>query len=264
MSEYDFITDGMVWSYSRVSTFEQCPYAWKLTYIDGEPSTQNYFSQFGLVLHDLLEDFWNGDLDLWDLPMEFDDKHSKDVTEPLPHFLVQYATDQKNFDGAMKFLEDLDWNRDEWEVLGNETTINCEYKGLQLTIRPDLIAKNKETGLVYLIDYKTSNPFNKRSGKPIQKKIDPYWKQLSLYAYFIEKELGIKIDKLRIYFPKLTLDKTLEVRYTKELAEETLDWWHSTALKAIAEEEFLPNVDNFFCGNLCGVRNICHHWDRGE
>ena len=218
------------------------------------------FSQYGLVIHELLESYWNYDLDLWDLPLAFEEKYSKQVTARPPKMLIRYNTMQKYYEKALEFFTDLDWSRSEWEVLGNEYTVDCEYEGVQLTIRPDLIIKNKESGLVYLVDYKSTSPFTKKLGKPQKKKMLGYWRQLSLYAYFTEKEMGIKIDKLRLYFPRVGLDKTQEVDYTEAMAKETLDWWLDLVNQAKDEEAFPPKVQSFFCENICSVRNSCIHW----
>lgn len=258
---HKFITDHMVWSYSNSSSFEQCPHGWKLSYIDAKKRKSNIFAQIGLVVHELLEDFWNGEVDLWTLPVKFEERYNKEVTEPVPAYLEKHNYSQKTFDELMSFFTDLTWNRDDYEVLGNEMTIESEHNGLKLTIRPDLVIKEKKTNLTYLCDFKTSKPFTPK-GKPQKKKLIPYWQQLSIYAYFIEKETDIKIDKLRVWFPKLGSDKFVEKDFDRKEMLHALIWWEANIRKAIKAKKFEPNTSNkFFCNNLCGVREHCEYKD---
>ena len=269
MNENDYITDFMTWSYSNASTFVNCAHAWKLSYLDKNKRYGNYFSDFGLLLHKAFELFWEGELDIFDLPSYYEDSYHLFVTHPPPPFLAQYGIEKKNFDNGMQFLLDLDWDRESYEILGNEMTIDCSYKDVALTVRPDLVLREKTSGKVILADYKTSTPFKKTKsddgsdifGEPIQEKIDPYIKQMSLYAFFFERDTGIHVDTMRIYFPKLSLAKTINIEYNNRVGQDAVDWWYETVQKAKAEESFPASINDFFCGNLCGVRASCEPYN---
>ena len=262
-SSYDFIVNNITFSFSNAMSFSQCPYGWKLNYIDRLSKVDNFFSDYGLLIHDLLERFWAGELGLWDLPLEYEKLFEERVVSPIPAMLGRHNIWQGYKDAGLKFFEDLKWNLDEWEIIGNETTIDCEYDGYKLTIRPDLIYKNKESGLVYLVDYKSKKPPLTKKGNVSQAQIKDYKKQLSLYAYFVEKEMGIKIDCLRIIYTRGYYE--VDIPYTKEIVQETLDWWSSTIEEIMKNEEFIPcdtKKEHFFCSTLCGVREHCQYWDR--
>ncbi len=261
MGSNDFITDFMTWSYSNATTFETCPYAWKLTYIDREERYGNFFSDFGLVVHEVIEEWWAGLLDEVTIITRYNDLFAEKVTHQPPPFLQQYNILDRYKDATIKFLKDFSKQieRDDYELLGNESTVDSEVDGIKLTIRPDTIVRHKKSDITYLVDYKTSSPFTK-GGKPQEKKIDPYWKQMSLYAYFIEKEENIKIDKLRLYFPRVNMKSTLTIDYNKEMGEETLAWWYGLIEKAKEEDVFEPKPEKFFCENLCSVAHTCEHW----
>lgn len=43
------------WSFSRLTTYRQCPQAFKLQYIDRVPQEGNFYSDYGTYAHELLE-----------------------------------------------------------------------------------------------------------------------------------------------------------------------------------------------------------------
>lgn len=258
-SKYSFLIDSFTWSYSRVSSFEACPHGWKLAYIDKEKGVQNFFAEYGLFHHKIMELLWAGELDVWDLASHYEENYGKAIKLHPPSFLERYDFSRKSYNAGLKFYENFDWDISEFEVLGNEMTLNCKYKELLLTIRPDTLIKNKKTGKVVLVDYKASNPFNKKSGNPIKKKIAPYKKQLSLYCFFVEQEMNIKIDEYMLVFPKFTLAKNLVFDYNKEDGQKIVDWFYETICRIKEENDFEAKPNKFFCDNICSMRNICEH-----
>lgn len=55
MSEYEFILDNMTFSFSSLTLFEQCPYAWYLKYIECRDKASNCYADFGSYCHKILE-----------------------------------------------------------------------------------------------------------------------------------------------------------------------------------------------------------------
>lgn len=260
--EYEFMFDNMTWSFSRASSFEQCKYGWKLTYLDKKDGVQNGFSSYGLFHHKMFELFWSGVLDVWDMPDYYKENYAKEVDIPFPAKLEKYNFSERTYKAGLDFWENFDWNLSDWDILGNEYTIEAEYNGIKLTIRPDTLVKNKKTGKIWLIDYKTSTAFDKKTMKPKTKKIDGYKKQLSLYCYFVEREMNIEIEKYVLVFPKYDLDQTMYFDYNKEEGQKTVDWLMGVIEKAKLEVDFKPNVEPFFCENLCSMKLHCQHWQK--
>lgn len=50
------------WSFSRLATFEQCPLAYKLQYIDRVSNENNAFAEYGTHCHEILEKWAKGEL----------------------------------------------------------------------------------------------------------------------------------------------------------------------------------------------------------
>lgn len=249
----------MMWSYSRVSAFNTCKYMWMLQYLDKKEGEQNFFSLYGLFHHDMMEKFWEGRIDTWDLSSYYEKNYYKEVTLNPPPFLERYNFASRSYNYGKRFYDDFSWNKDDFDVLGNEDTIKSEYKGYKITVRPDTLVRHKPTEEIWLIDYKTSSAFDKK-GVVKKDKIEPYKKQLSLYAHFIEKEQGHKVDKIVIVFPKYFLGKTIFIDYNKSMAKEVLDDWFLETIHLIEEEsDFEPTLNEFFCNNLCSVRKHCQY-----
>lgn len=62
-----FLLDAMDWSYSRVSSFDQCPRMFDLTYLQCMDRVGNAFAQWGSLAHSLLERYFRQQVELWDL-----------------------------------------------------------------------------------------------------------------------------------------------------------------------------------------------------
>ncbi len=261
MSKYSYKIDFMVWSYSRVSSYKTCPYGWKFGYLNKEKSVQNFFSELGLHHHKIMELWWAKKLDTIGMASYYKEFYNESIKLRPPSFLEKYEFSKKSYENGLNFYKNFTWDIDDYELLGNEMTIEATYKDISLTIRPDTLVREKSTGKVILIDYKSSNPFQKKSGNPIKSKIAPYKEQLSLYAYFIEKELGIKIDEYMLIFPKFSLDKNLTFDYNKKAGQKVVDEFYETIQKIKEDEEFVAKPDKFFCSNICGFRNVCDKKD---
>ena len=62
MSSYDFFIDGINFSYSSASSFESCPYGFKLNCIDAKSKDNNFFAEYGNLIHEGMAKFFNKEL----------------------------------------------------------------------------------------------------------------------------------------------------------------------------------------------------------
>ena len=67
MSKYEFILEDMIFSFSNLSMFEQCPYSWYLKYIEDRNRTSNHYADFGSYCHKILEMYANEEIQKSDL-----------------------------------------------------------------------------------------------------------------------------------------------------------------------------------------------------
>jgi CRISPR/Cas system-associated exonuclease Cas4 (RecB family) len=87
----------------------------------------------------------------------------------------------------------------------------------------------------------------------------PYERQLLIYAYGIEEFMALDIDEIRISFVRLG-GREHVVERTEEKTKAALDWFTSTIDKIMETDEFEPNVNKYFCSNICAFREICEYW----
>lgn len=236
----------MQFSYSRVSTYQQCPRRFKYQYIDeikliDDPTPDNALV-VGNALHLGLE---------------------TNVDNMLKHYYNHYnIIDDRHVNEAIK-LEVLAKKGHELlngiNILHQEYEINVpEFKGII-----DLITQNPD-GTIDVFDFKYSN------------NVDRYLEsgQLHIYKYFLEQQ-GFKVDKLGfIFLPKTmirqkktenlyqfrkrlieTLNelniRVVEVEYQEEKVHEFLN-----SCKEINQVKDYPKNETKLC-DWCDYQNYC-------
>lgn len=256
MNEFEYILKPMCYSFSSADTYENCAYQFRQIYIDGKPRENNFFGEYGTFLHDILHSYFERKLDEMDLPFYFEENYPEAVESFPPPYPPNMG--ETYFREGLDFLENLEFDRDAYEVVCIEESLYATYKGIHLVVKPDMILKEKATGRYILVDYKTK----KLSGKPKQdeKVVEEYKKQLYLYAHFIGEIKQIAIDTIWVWF--LRNQKIVEIPFDQKITNEVLFWFENTIGRIAHEEEWKPNLEKsnkYFCANLCGVRNHCSY-----
>ncbi len=254
MNNYDFITKNMRFSYSNINTFITCPYAWKLTYIDCLDRSINCFSNFGLLCHKILELFFKGKLEIWDLAEYYKNNYYNFVTEPFPPF---GNINELYYQDGLKFFEDFKFDKTKYNIIQIEKETNTRYFGNRFVIKPDIILQNKSNKNIILLDYKTSKL---KGTKQDDKKLQDYKKQMEIYVHFLWQQDGIEINKIFLWF--IRNNKFVELDVNPMKIVDSLDWLESGINNIKNETEWLPNntkANKFFCEQLCGMRLNCEH-----
>lgn len=259
MSSIDYIIDEITFSYSSLSSFSTCKYAFKLSYIDKVlPRESNFFGEFGTLTHDTLEQYFGGKLEAYQLSQYFADTFNTTVRTSPPQYPAGMLERYK--DGGLTFFNNFSFDMDKYDMLGIEEKLTGNIKGVKFTGRPDLVLREKSSKLNYLVDYKSSTPFwtDKRSGKAKEDagKIEGYAKQMHIYTYLLRTISNIKIDNIMLWFTRL--DKKYIIPWEQKKEEEVTEWVLDVVKQIKAEETFEYNNSNsFFCNQLCDVREHC-------
>lgn len=257
MSEYDFIVDNIRYSYSSVTTYETCRYGFKLTYIDSVPRIDNYYSDYGKLTHDCLEKYFTYELDAFELSDYYREQYPKVVKGDLPMGDPEkYRLDGQNF------FDNFSMDRDLYDVLLTEGKVDFSIDDIMITAKPDLVLREKATGITSMYDFKTAVPFrtDKYTGKETKdtKKINGYYKQMFLYTYALRMHNKMPIDKITLLFTRLNREVTIDWNTIEEM--KTIFWLTDTIKQIKEDNQFQYNNSNpFFCNNLCSVRNFCEY-----
>lgn len=260
MSEYDFIVDNIRFSYSSTTTFETCPYSFKLSYIDKVSKLNNFFSDYGLLVHECYEKYFLGEIDSFELSDYYRNNFDVFVKSEPPAFPSGMWEKYKK--QGQDYFDNFYFEKEKYNVLVVEDTIHFDLAGTEFTARPDLVLQKKENNDIILLDYKTSAPFrtDKRTGKEIvdNKKIEGYEKQLYVYAHALRTYRNFPINKMTIWFPRV--GKEVDFDWNQERETEVLEWITGIIEKIQKENLFAyDNSNPYFCNNLCGVRQHCEY-----
>lgn len=257
-SRYEFILDNKVFSHSSLSTYDNCPYAFYLTYIADKPRVNNFFAEYGLLTHQAFEEYFNGNLESYELSKFYRDNYYVFCVTPPPPYPSGMEENYKR--EGQEFFDNFSFDKSRYEVLGVEDTLKFEIWERPFSGRPDIILRDRETDENILTDVKTSKAFRKSKTTDYvykdDKKLAGYYRQMHLYTYGIRETLGINIDKIMIWFTRP--EKRHVIKWSKKTEEKTLKWAEDTLKKIYSDEEFVyDNSQEYFCQNICGVRESC-------
>lgn len=243
----------MVYSFSRLTTFEQCPYKFYLSYIECLEGIDNFFSDYGHHGHSLLEKYLKKEIELYELS----DLYTKDYLEVVKHQAPPnkfvdlnesyYRQGKEYFDNFNGF--------EDYEVIAVEKEVLFEIEGIKIKGFIDVLARDKE-GNLHIIDHKSSDPKSAESEKAKE-----YWKQMALYSIPIKEEYGVYPKQLHInaFRKQQWFKKNLEEQDIVDVKK----WVVDTVKKISEEENWLPCSDGYFCNFICGYRGTCEYRPQG-
>lgn len=245
----------MTWSFSRLNSFYNCPYEWKLRYIDCNKSENGFFGEYGSLIHKILEKYEKGELSLFEL----NDYYEEHFSESVPHDAPpnKYVDiKQSYYEKGLDYFNNIDLDLDKYEVLGVEKEVRFQIAGKDFVGYIDLLLKEKETGKIIILDHKSASIKILKNGKVSksdQEHVREFIRQLCLYAIPIIEEYG-HVDEL---WWNLFKDKNwLKMPFHKEDYDEAIQWAEDTLKLIETEKEWLPNnSSSYYCNYLCGQRN---------
>ncbi|MDP2628337.1 MAG: PD-(D/E)XK nuclease family protein [Nanoarchaeota archaeon] len=251
-----------IYSYSRLTVYEQCPLKFKFRYIDKliPEFEKTLESHLGSIVHQTLEWFYiqikekNITPDIEQMMMYYSKKWEENFTEEIKN-VKKELTEKDYFNKGIKFLVDYYLKnkpfKDNTLEVEKRVTINLGENGkhkLQGFI--DRLSYNPETDEFEIHDYKTANNL------PQKKKIKGD-KQLALYSIAV-KELFGKDKKVCLTWHYLSHNLKVQVRKTEEEIEE-LKKEIIRLIRKIEEEKEFPYKKSALC-QWCGYKKICPAW----
>lgn len=254
MDELEFLIDTMQWSFSRLNSYYNCPYEWKLHYLECNKSENGFFGEFGSLVHTILEKYAKGELSLFELNQYYEEHFCEEVPHDAPpNKYVDIR--QSYFDKGQEYLNNIDLDLSKYEVLGVELKVNFEIEGKDFVGYIDLFLRDKSTEEIVIVDHKSASIKILKNGnisKSDQQHFLEFKRQLYLYSIPIIKEYG-SVSKLK--WNMFKDQKWIEIPWKKEEYDEAVQWAKDTLKLIENEKEWPPNPDYYYCHYLCGQRN---------
>lgn len=260
MSE-NFIVDTMTWSFSRLTSYDSCPYGWKRKYEKCEDDESNYAAENGSAVHKTLEMYLKGEVGLWDLPMIYEDLYDQMVTHQAPYNRYTDIAVKTHFE-CQEYFNNLVELDNKYEILGVELEERFKLDKYEFIGYIDLLLRDKLTGEITVSDHK-SHRFKFLKNGNISKTdlpdLEKYKKQLYLYSINIIQEYG-RVDYLR--WNLFRQQKELIIPFDNQEFEDAKMWALNTIHSIENDNRNDPISGTYYCYNLCGYRYNCPYCER--
>lgn len=252
---YRPLIEDMVWSYSRIECFNDCPYKWYLKYISRCEETPQFYASYGSFMHKLLEQYYKGELTKEEMQIKFLFDFSKEVQGLRP----PEKTVKKYIDAGVNYLKQF--RPFPYNVLGVEKEVRFEIDGIPFVGYIDFLGE--KDGELYIVDNK-SRDMKPRSCKKMptvnDKELDEMLRQLYIYAAAVKQEYG-KYPK-SLCFNCFKSGVFIEEPFRMQAFDEALNWVKKNVEAIRDADDFYPNVEFFNCFYLCGVSDECLYWQK--
>jgi len=202
-------------SYTQVSMYNECPWKWKLNYIDDHREFKgNIHTLFGTAMHEVLQKYLNvmyndsvKNADLLPLDKllrarmvdEFNKMHEFGVDDKL----VSQDEMEEFYQDGLAIIDFFKKRRGEYfskkgyELIGCEVPVDLELpQGLQWIGYLDIVIKDKIRDVIQIMDIKTSTMGWNKWQKKNKNKTD----QLLYYKQFYSMMYNHPIDKIEVEY----------------------------------------------------------------
>ena len=235
-----------------MNSYLTCPRAWYLQYVLKEGGKQNFFSQYGSYVHEILEKYGKGELALEELVPYYDEHFDEYITVDAPYNKWKDLREDYYYK-ARNYL--VDFNGFDDETVGIEYPVNFPLKLKNRTLKMcgyiDRVSK-LEDGTLKITDYKSRKNFKNKE------ELDHYLYQL--YLYSIPLKENNQVTKLT--FDMFKENSKVNVDYDEEALKKTIEWVDKTVEMIYNDNEFKRSKDvenDFFCKNLCSCYESCYN-----
>lgn len=247
-----FLIDQMIWSYSRLTCYESCPYQFFLHYLNPQTPEPRFFASFGGFVHSLLAMYYRGEKTPEELTFDYVAQYHRMVEGNPPSAEI----------GATFYAQGLQAVRQPWvphgEILAVEKELSFSIDGYPFTGFIDLLYRDSNTGGLVICDHK-SHPLKARSKRktPTQgdNELDAYLRQLYLYSVGTEQEYGE--TPVAMCFNCYRANRVIQEPFVKERQQAVKDWAVSLIHKIRGEEDWNPYAEFFQCRHLCDYSYDC-------
>lgn len=242
-----------VYSYTQLTTYEECHYAYYLKYIEeNDIETEgNAFAEYGTLCHKLIDEWAKGDLLIPELADQYEQRYSQEVVHKYPAMMVGIS--EKLYDAGLTYFQNFDGFQG-LDIIATEKTYFTEIAGKKFKGVIDMIAYDNFSDELIILDHKS------KSLATYKKEQKTIYNQLLLYSKFVYEEMGRWPDKLAFNLFReggTIVDKQFTMdEYNKVLG------WAEKLINEIEENDMFRSIEmkdqpTFYCNELCDVRKGC-------
>ena len=290
MGQNDFILDGMRWSFSSVNTYNTCPQAFRLGYLDALPRVDNAFSDWGTFMHSLMEKYFRGEAEFFELSQIYVNEYQNNVRCQFP-FNKFCDLSERYYNAGKEYLDKFEGLFEGCEVIGVELKVQLMIEGRPFVGVIDLLLKDGDDYII--ADHKSKGRWTSK------RELSEYARQLYLYAFYVLEHHG-RWPKLLVFHMVRNGGELVEIPFAESDALAARQWFLDTidAIYADAKFESTPNTyrrqidelklayenkeikydeyrkrkkslenalkkSGWFCEVLCGSRQNCPESDKG-
>lgn len=263
-SPYQAQLDKMVWSFSRLNAYHQCPYGWKLHYIDHVDQVGSGFADWGSLCHSIFEDYEKGKLLEFELLDTYEERYPQYMHNDFPPIRGTPLAD-RYYERGRDLFASFSSFPENWETLGVELKVDFTIESKQFIGYIDLLVRDKTDGKLIVIDHKSKSAFKTPEEQA------HYAIQLYLYAYWVYLHYGERPKEL--IFDMFRAGTTVTIPFSQEDQDAAIQWFLDTIRQIYEDEDFWDCValeyeaknkplsefkkNNFFCNFLCSSKHFC-------
>lgn len=233
------------WSYSALSLYNDCPASFKAHYIDELPKKSNAFAEYGGFVHNILNRFFRGELEDFELASIYRKHYAENVVSEFP-FLGKTNLSEMYYMQGHEYLLNFK-GFDGYEAVGSEIEFHTTIAGKRFIGFIDLLLKDAE-GNYIIVDHKSKNKFKSK------KERSEYLRQLYLYSVWVKEEYGKYPTELWFNMFRGKIDKN---KFVEDNLKKALIWAEFTLDMIDFDATWQKSGDYFYCRNLCDVRDYC-------
>lgn len=206
----------------------------------------NAFSDYGTFAHQLLEKWAKGELELWQLPLEWEAGYDQAMRHYFPPFMRGYD-EKARLMGATYFAQFDGFPG--YDVVSAERKFRVPIGDYEFDGIADLVLRDKNDGTLMVVDHKT------KSAASMKKEMDTFRHQLYIYAEHVRQQYGEYPKTL--CFNMLKSCELITEEFDPQRMDETIKWATETIDKICMDFTYESMPEDFHCRFLCDVRNQC-------
>lgn len=235
------------YSFSKLSAWWTCPYGYYQRYIEHKAGIGNAFASFGTFVHELMEQYAKGEVELWDLPIMYEWQFDTAVPEKFPYNKYVNLRDSYYSQG-LSFLKNFAGYED-IKILGAEEEFVIDIDDWQFNGIIDLVFEDKD-GLLIIRDYKSKASFKNDEER------HKYARQLYLYSLYVKEKYGRYPDELQFLMFRKQKDP-VRIPFNHNDLSEAVQWAKDTVAIIRNAFDYPAQCDDFYGENLCNHREYC-------